>query len=292
VSAGSPARGQNAVSRLGRLIGLQPLPADVSEELGALRAEVSRLTQALTELQAAQAESQARLAGAGETLDRLEKQTTRAGKEQFKANAAAEAQQQAVKALLDQVRAAEDARDREVAALREALRQAPAEGRGEVLRALLPVVDGLDEALAAGQRLLAAAPAQPAAPAGQAPMMPEVSLAARLIAAWELVSSPAAPAASAPPPASPPARPADREALAAWLQGLGLVRARLLDLLAAEAIYPIAAEGEAFDPHQHVAVDTVPAEAGVAPGTIVDETRRGYRQGQAVLRYAEVIVAK
>jgi molecular chaperone GrpE len=78
-----------------------------------------------------------------------------------------------------------------------------------------------------------------------------------------------------------------------WLQGLGLVQERLLDILAAEGVYPIDAEDESFDPHQHVAVETVPATGGLAPGTIVRELRRGYRLDEGtVLRYAEVVVAR
>ena len=147
MSESEPHRGQNAVSRLGRLLGLHPLPADVAEELAALRGEVSRLTQVNTELQQGQAADGARLAAVSETLERLEKQTTRAGKEQFKANALAEAQQQSVKALLEQVREAETVREREVAEVRAALKTAKAAGRQEILKGLLPVLDGLDEAL-------------------------------------------------------------------------------------------------------------------------------------------------
>ena len=281
----------NTVSRLGRLLGLRPLPEGVAEELAGLRSEVIRLTQALAEMQAGQGESQTRLAGVSETLERLEKQTTRAGKEQFKANALAEAQQQSAKAALEQLRGAEGARDREVAGLREALKTAKAEERRDVLAALLPVVDGLGEALAAGERLLAADLAAANERAAEAEGAASLPLATRLVGAWELLTRSATPRAPQPQtPAAP--SPANREALAAWLRGLMLVQARMLDLLAAEMIYPIAAVGESFDPHQHVAVDTVPAGEGVAPGVIVQETRRGYRQGQTVLRYAEVIVAK
>lgn len=97
-------------------------------------------------------------------------------------------------------------------------------------------------------------------------------------------------------PAPHAARPSDgvaRQAVAGWLQGLDLVQGRLLDLLASEGLYPIETEDETFDPRQHVAVESVPAPDGSAPGRIVRELRRGYRREDgSVLRYAEVVVAR
>ena len=304
-----PSGGSNLAARLGRWLGRPPLaaeagadgdhaPAQLSAELGAnwaaslapLQAEVGRLAQANAELQASHAQSQAQWATVSETLDRLEKQTTRAGKEQFKANTLAEAQQQNVKAMLEQIRTAEAGRERELAQWREALPAARAQARQEILRQLLPIADGLSEALAAGERLLAR-PAEPRAPEAvdAAPFAHAVPLPwlTRLLGAWDLLTGPATPGQ---PPLTAP--DTNREALRTWLHGLTLVEARVLDLLAAEDIHPIATEGQRFDPHQHVAIDTVPAGAGVTPGFIVQETRRGYARGETVLRYAEVIVAK
>lgn len=82
-----------------------------------------------------------------------------------------------------------------------------------------------------------------------------------------------------------------RATLAAWLDGLRLVRDRMLDVLAQAEVQSIPAVGHAFDPHLHVAVgvDT----SGRAPaGTIVAEDRRGYQSPSGVLRYAEVVVSR
>jgi molecular chaperone GrpE len=82
-----------------------------------------------------------------------------------------------------------------------------------------------------------------------------------------------------------------RATLAAWLDGLRLVRDRMLDVLTQAEVQPIPAVGHPFDPHLHVAVgvDT----SGRAPaGTIVAEDRRGYRSPAGVLRYAEVVVSR
>jgi hypothetical protein len=83
-----------------------------------------------------------------------------------------------------------------------------------------------------------------------------------------------------------------QEAYAAWLKGLELVRERLFETLAMEGVEPLEAIGQPFDPHCHVALDTVPTQGDVLPGTIVSELRRGYAVGDRVLRYAEVVVAR
>ncbi|NTU65136.1 MAG: hypothetical protein HGB05_17485, partial [Chloroflexi bacterium] len=89
-----------------------------------------------------------------EAVEKLDRQVTRAGKEQFKANSLAEAQQQNLKTMLDQLRAGEAAREREVAQLRQQLDRVEADARLEVIQRLLPVLDGLDGAIAAGEALL------------------------------------------------------------------------------------------------------------------------------------------
>ena len=53
---------------------------------------------------------------------------------------------------------------------------------------------------------------------------------------------------------------------------------------------PVESVGQPFDPKVHEAVATVPA-AGVEPGTVVREVRRGWRLGDELLRPAQVVVA-
>ena len=76
-----------------------------------------------------------------------------------------------------------------------------------------------------------------------------------------------------------------------WLQGLVLAERRLTALLDRERVRPIAAVGQPFDPHYHVAV-AVRAEAGAADGTVVAEEVRGYVLDDRILRHAEVVVAR
>jgi molecular chaperone GrpE len=79
--------------------------------------------------------------------------------------------------------------------------------------------------------------------------------------------------------------------MVAWLAGLTFVRQRLLDVLAAEGVQPIVAEGRPFDPHYHVALEVVRPTDSLPAGTIGAELRRGYLAEGRVLRYAEVAVA-
>lgn len=200
----------------------------------------------------------ARIEALQATVAALEKQIGRAGREQLKANALAETQAEGLAEALAALRSAEEGRERELAAAREEAARAVSEARLAVARAMFPTVDGLDEALRAGRASLAHAAR------GEAPS----ELLRRLLLGGEGRRD---------------------EALAAWLEGLAMVRRRLLDALAAEGVTPIAAEGRAFDPRRHVAVEVVAAAA--PPGTVVQELRRGFVAGERVLRHAEVAVA-
>jgi len=283
-SLSAPAGGWR--TRLARWLGLSPVPADVAGELAALRATVARFAQA-------QAEAEAASRTLHETVDRLERQIARAGKEQFKANNLADTQQQQVKAMLEQLRDAERYRERELADLRERLSTARRDGRMEIIQRLLPVADGLDEAVASGTSLLADLRTDAPAQVNVLSRPAKGGLGQVWARLWGrtdpfLLSENASQAAYA----SDEPLVAAKTTLAAWLEGLMFVRDRLFDTLAAEGVYPIEVEGDIFDPHLHVAIETVTADNGLAPGAIVRETRRGYQAGETILRYAEVVVAR
>ena len=78
------------------------------------------------------------------------------------------------------------------------------------------------------------------------------------------------------------------EALVSWLNGIKLIRDRMLSLLQKMGIEPIPSVAQVFDPKLHCAV-------GIKKGTdnvIVEEVTRGYKNASHVIRYAEVIVGK
>jgi molecular chaperone GrpE (heat shock protein) len=209
------------------------------------------------------------IAALREVVEKLDRQMARAGKEQFIANSLAEAQQQNLKTILDQLRAGEAARERELTQLRAQADRGGDAARLEVIERLLPVLDGLDEAIAAGESLLA-----------EEESIAVLSFGQRAREAWRVLKG--EPSNVVPPD----------EHWAAWLHGVKFVRERLLEVLAAEGVQPIEAVGQPFDPNQHHAVDVITADATLPAGLIAQETRRGYVCGDSVLRYAEVVVAR
>jgi molecular chaperone GrpE len=73
----------------------------------------------------------------------------------------------------------------------------------------------------------------------------------------------------------------------AFSEGFGLIQKRLQRTMATEGVAPIPCEGRAVDPELMTVLEVVDA-AGLAPGTVTRELRRGYTWRGRVLRYAEV----
>ena len=197
-------------------------------------------------------------------LAALEKQINRAGREQLKTNALVEAQLEQQRTALEALRAADERREGEATALREQLRGAQHAARLDIVRAILPAVDGLDEALRSGTHLLDQV----------VPQRRRRGLFGRLRGRAQ----------------SSAGEQALRDSMRAWLEGLGFVRRRLLDVLAAEGVLPMEADGHPFEPRQHIALDVVAANDR-PPGTVVSTLRQGYVAGDRILRHAEVAVA-
>jgi molecular chaperone GrpE len=230
----------------------------------------------------------------------LEKQIAKLGREQFKANALLETQQQQLQAALEQLRERVEHSEKERAELLARRPTELAEARLQVAQRLLPVLDGLNEAMAAGERLLERAPSLIQLQKVDEPAGTRLPAWVNW-ATWPLVL------VSLIFPGQVRERKRDRQqtitklaadmaawedAQIAWLRGLELVRERLLQTLALEGVEPIETAGQPFDPHRHMALDAVPASPEFPPGMIVTELRRGYVAGARVLRYAEVIVAR
>ena len=215
----------------------------------------------------------------------LEKQVGRAGREQLKTNTTAEAQSAQLAEALAQLRAADSRRAAEIETMREQQRREQTAARRALAQEILPALDGLDEALRAGQQLLAVAalPSAAEVPASTPP-------AAR---GWlrQLFVEPQ-PAPPQPQPNAVARQLAEQTAaIKAWLTGLTFVRKRMLDILAASDVRPMSALGQPFDPQQHVVIGVVPANEQHPSGTVVEELRRGYLAGERILRHAEVLVA-
>ena len=83
------------------------------------------------------------------------------------------------------------------------------------------------------------------------------------------------------------ALPADDAGLAA---GVDMVRAQLAGVLSGRGVAEIEALGAPFDPQVHEAVLSQPSDEHEA-GTVMAVVQKGYRQADAVLRPARVVVA-
>lgn len=204
-----------------------------------------------------------------EQTGRLEKQINRSGREQLKANSHTEAHMERLDAALELLRTADTRRDDEIYTLRAQTDEQQATARLQVVQALFPALDGLDEALRSGEQLLQ----QAAVPPASRPS----TLFQRLMDYRSEMSE---------------TESALRQKMEAWLVGLNYVRQRLFGVLESEGVVPIPADGYPFDPRLHIALDVIAASDTVSAGMVAAELRRGYLLGERVLRHSEVVVAK
>ena len=72
--------------------------------------------------------------------------------------------------------------------------------------------------------------------------------------------------------------------------GMSMVLKQLMDFLADSGLQPIDATGQKFDPNLHEAIAHEPSEK-VPEGTVVRQTRRGYRMKDRLLRPSSVVVS-
>lgn len=76
-----------------------------------------------------------------------------------------------------------------------------------------------------------------------------------------------------------------------WAIGFEMILGQFKDALTNNGITSFKSKGEAFDPHRHEAIEMVETDEQT-PGTIVNETVRGYKMGERTIRPARVTVAK
>ena len=175
----------------------------------------------------------------------------------------------------------------------EQLDEARRQARGEFAADFLPALDGLEAVLEEGRQFLArhrqeiGEPGQHEPRPGAPPVAGSLvhRLRTRITGEGESGES-----GGGFPPAGMD-MVAVLRALSNWLRSLALVRDRFISLMVQEGIQPIPALRQKFDPQLHIAVQSE-VRTDVPPDTIVRELRKGFRQGQRVLRYAEVVVAR
>ena len=76
-----------------------------------------------------------------------------------------------------------------------------------------------------------------------------------------------------------------------WAKGFQMILQQFKDVLTMNGATPFVSEGKPFDPHRHEAVETV-TTADFPPGTVVEESVRGYLMGERTIRPARVKVSK
>ncbi len=217
-----------------------------------------------------------------EKLDELAKTVKKLSRTQFKANALSESKEQHVSETLSLLRdlatKREELKESQKSEEQRAIPDLQAKAQSELAADFLPVLDGIERALAHSAPLPAQKMphGQPDAPAGFFRKM--------------FTSSAHAPESHA--EENPQSLSQEiHTTIAGWLRGLEIVRDRFISLLEREGIEQIPDLHERFDPHLHVAVDTE-KRTDVAENTIISVIRKGYAYKDRVLRYSEVIVAK
>lgn len=76
-----------------------------------------------------------------------------------------------------------------------------------------------------------------------------------------------------------------------WAVGFQMILSQFKDVLSNNGVTPFTSEGKPFDPHRHEAVEMVET-SNVPPGTVVEESLRGYLMGEKTIRPARVKVSK
>ncbi|MCB9139547.1 MAG: nucleotide exchange factor GrpE [Caldilineaceae bacterium] len=306
-------RGQSllyALTATGREDALRNQLAELLVALSAQGEQTDRLLNHFSELARSRdfqtlAENVARSADLSALEDRIAKQV----RTQFKANAVSESQLEQLRTSLDVLRELAERREERSRFAenedRRRLEEARNRGRRDLAGDLLPAIDGLELFMENGRSWLAhrresVAQFQRQAELTRAQLQPEPGPAQsptwqeRWRNFWTGTGSEELPVPvqiiSPPPPADDSVALTEMtDEIEAWLAGLELTYDRFMALLAMEGIQPIDAQNQPFDPRLHVALGAVDDESR-PDNTVVEVVRKGYRQGERVLRYAEVIV--
>ncbi len=76
-----------------------------------------------------------------------------------------------------------------------------------------------------------------------------------------------------------------------WAVGFNMILGQFKNILDSNGVRPMDCVGKPFDPHFHHVTETIDSDEH-PPGTIVEETLKGYMCGDQTLRPAHVIVAQ
>ncbi|HRD55243.1 MAG TPA: nucleotide exchange factor GrpE, partial [Parachlamydiaceae bacterium] len=76
-----------------------------------------------------------------------------------------------------------------------------------------------------------------------------------------------------------------------WAIGFKMIMEQFKDVLIAQGVSAFKSQGTEFDPHCHEAVEMIETDE-YPSGTVVEESIKGYKMGEKIIRPARVKVAK
>lgn len=197
-------------------------------------------------------------------LSALTKGVAKLGKEQYKVQTAIVAKQQKEEDFFKELQHRLARSERQVEELVKLRQDLYRQVGLEMIKELLPVIDGIENAIAFSSSLNGRTPAPS-------------KLAGSLFHKFFSSRAPIAEIAAVD--------------LRQWVEGLEIIRDRLLALLKKSGVEPIPSLGQKFDPQLHLAV-AAESRDGAESNVILKEQLKGYRRENEIIRFAEVVVAK
>jgi molecular chaperone GrpE (heat shock protein) len=186
------------------------------------------------------------------------------GREQFKANSIDEARQESNKQFYEYVQTHFENTEKLLNSLSGLHSETRDKLNDDFIKELLPVLDGLEEAIRLIPDRNQSLPQKSGAREG---------LFKQLFAASDAENEP------------------EKINFNQWFDGLKIIQNRLLAVFRKRDIEPIESVGQQFNPKFHIAVG-IETRNDVAENIIIEEQLKGYYRKDEVIRFAEVIVAK
>jgi molecular chaperone GrpE len=195
-------------------------------------------------------------------LEVIKKNLTKMGREQFKSNTLLENQNAAMESAITRLKEELAQKDQQLLSLKQSVREEREEQRIQILQALFPVLDGLEEGLKMPPEITASMNTSPH------------KWLRRIFGVHRQTETANA-----------------AESFMDWLEGVRLIHRRLVNLLEREGIQTIPTLGKPFNPYYHIAVGTEYRE-DAGENMIIGEQLKGYQIENRPLRLAEVVVSK
>lgn len=76
-----------------------------------------------------------------------------------------------------------------------------------------------------------------------------------------------------------------------WAVGFQMILTQFKDALSNQGVQPFVSVGKHFDPHLHEAIEMIETDE-YPPGTVIQESLKGYKMGERIIRPARVKVSK